>query len=198
MARAGIIGTASRPEPSRRLAHSRDLADFLKQATPRGRAWPNSEDCESQPSQCGLQCGLRGRWPFCEEGSVLPLKNVQGKSSHSSLTYLPAVYAIAAPDGRGEPLNTKAGGPWPREIVLAGERTVKGFIESRAAVLCEEDDDFPPDVLDLPLKALTTERVACRVFARGLCITDDGAGAPRACSLILPISVRPRRACLRR
>ena len=31
MTRAGIIGTASRPELSRTLAHSRDLAYCLKQ-----------------------------------------------------------------------------------------------------------------------------------------------------------------------
>ena len=38
---------------------------------------------------------------FPKKRSVLPLKDVQGKSSHSSLTYLPAVYAIAALGRRG-------------------------------------------------------------------------------------------------
>ena len=56
----------------------------------------------------------------------------------------------------------------PRETVLAGGRIVKGFIESRAAVLCEEDDDFRSDVSDLPLKAFNTVRVACKVFAWAL------------------------------
>jgi hypothetical protein len=54
---------------------------------------------------------------FRRRGPCSPLKNVQGKSSHSSLTYLPAVYAIAALGGRGEPLNTKAGGLWQRAVV---------------------------------------------------------------------------------
>ena len=53
--------------------------------------------------------------PFPKKRRVLPLRTSKG--SHSSLTYLPAVYAMAALGGRGGALNTKAGGLWQRAIV---------------------------------------------------------------------------------
>ena|ERR1700722_3264690 len=70
---------------------------------------------------------------FPKNRPVLPLMDVQGKSSHRSLTYLPAVYAIAAPGvGGAWLLNTKGGYLFSRRTLNLGDNANGDDSKSRS------------------------------------------------------------------